>query len=86
MYSFKTIYTAIHFKLKAYILIIFIMSSMFVLAQRTEMAIDFNQKTNRLVVEIENDMLFKSDHYYTSGTALIYMNKKMKHSPAIYKR
>ena len=53
-----------------------------VLGQRTEMAIDFNQKTNRLVIEVENDLLFKSDHYYTSGTALSYLNKKMKHSPA----
>lgn len=58
------------------------MSSLFVLGQRTEMAIDFNQKTNRLVVEIENDLLFQSDHYYTSGTAISYLNKKMKHSPA----
>lgn len=46
------------------------------------MAIDFNQKTNRLVLEVENDLLFQSDHYYTSGTALTYLNKKLKYSPA----
>lgn len=68
--------------MKAYSLIVFLVISQFVLGQRTEMAIDFNQKTNRLVIEIENDMLFKSDHYYTSGTAFTYLNKKMKHSPA----
>ena len=31
---------------------------------------------------MENDVLFKSDHYYTAGIALSYQNKKMKHSPA----
>ncbi len=46
------------------------------------MAIDFNQKTNRLVLEVENDMLFQSDHYYTAGISLSYLNKEMKYSPA----
>jgi hypothetical protein len=68
--------------LKVYLLIGFLVISQFVLGQRTETAIDFNRKTNRLVIEIENDMLFKSDHYYTSGTAFSYLNKKMKYSPA----
>ena len=58
------------------------MLSQFVLGQRTEMAIDFNKKTNRLVFEVENDLLFQSDHYYTSGTSLSYLNKKLKYSPA----
>ena len=58
------------------------MPSMFVFGQRTEMAIDFNDKINRLVIEAENDMLFGSDHYYTSGIAISYLNKKMKYSPA----
>ncbi len=58
------------------------MSSLFVLGQRTEMSIDFSEKNNRLVIEAENDMLFGSDHYYTSGTAISYLNKKMKYSPA----
>lgn len=68
--------------MKNLILIVFFMTSLFVLGQRTEMAIDFNEKKNRLVMEAENDMLFGSDHYYTSGTALSYLNKKMKYSPA----
>ena len=68
--------------MKAFTLIGLLIISQLVLGQRTEMAIDFNQKTNRLVIEIENDLLFKSDHYYTSGTAFTYLNKKMKHSPA----
>ena len=68
--------------MKIYTLIIFLVSSQFVLGQRTETAIDFNQKTNRLVLEVENDLLFQSDHYYTAGVGLSYLNKKMKYSPA----
>ncbi|MCF6171115.1 MAG: lipid A deacylase LpxR family protein [Bacteroidales bacterium] len=68
--------------MKAFTLIGLLIISQLALGQRTEMAVDFNQKTNRLVIEIENDLLFKSDHYYTSGTALTYLNKKMNHDPA----
>ncbi len=34
------------------------------------------------LLEVENDLLFQSDHYYTSGTAISYLNKKNKYSPA----
>jgi len=68
--------------MKVYKLIFFLVLSQFVFAQRTEMAIDFNQKINRLVIEVENDALFDSDHYYTSGVSMSYLNKKIKKSPA----
>ena len=70
------------FMLKYFKLIFLLVSSQCVFGQRTEMAIDFNQKTNRLVIELENDALFMSDHYYTAGLALSYLNKNMKYSPA----
>ena len=65
--------------IKSYILfILFTLLSQLVFGQRTETALYFNQDTNRLVFETENDVLFKSDHYYTAGIALSYTNKNLK--------
>ncbi len=50
-------------------------------AQRTETALDFSPKTNRLVLEVENDLLFNTDSYYTAGIGLAYINKKLKRTP-----
>ena len=52
------------------------------LSQRIEKAIDFDQKKNHLSFEVENDMLFQSDHYYTGGLAISYTHRKLKHTPA----
>ncbi len=62
--------------------IFFTLLSQLTLGQRTENAISFNQKTNRLVLEVENDVLFKSDHYYTAGLALSYTNRNLRKTPA----
>ncbi len=50
-------------------------------SQRTENAIYFCDKKSRIVLEIENDMLFNTDSYYTSGQALSYTNKNFKKTP-----
>ncbi len=69
--------------IKSYIsFILFALLSQLVFGQRTETALYFNQKINRLVFETENDVLFKSDHYYTAGLALSYTNKNLKKTPA----
>jgi hypothetical protein len=47
-------------------------------AQRTETAIDFSPKISRLVFEMDNDLLFNTDSYYTAGVGLAYTNKKLK--------
>ncbi len=51
-------------------------------SQRTENAIYFSDKNSRFVLEIENDLLFNTDSYYTSGQALSYSNKKLTKTPA----
>ncbi len=48
------------------------------LAQRTEIALGFSPKNNRLDFELNNDMLFSTDSYYTAGIAFTYTNKKLK--------
>jgi len=40
------------------------------------------QTKSRLVLEIENDFLFNTDSYYTSGQALSYTNKKISKTPS----
>ena len=52
------------------------------LSQRTETAVDFSPKYNRLVFDMDNDMLFSTDSYYTAGVGLSYTNKKLKKTPA----
>ena len=66
---------------KNYILFLLIICNLTVVGQRTETAINFYQRNNRLVLEVENDMLFQSDNYYTSGTAISYTNKRIKKTP-----
>lgn len=46
--------------------------------QRTETALNFHTGKSRLILEVENDMLFQSDSYYTAGLALSYTNKNLK--------
>jgi len=51
-------------------------------SQRTENAIYFSGKKSRIVLEIENDLLFNTDSYYTSGQAISYSNRKLRKTPA----
>ncbi len=46
------------------------------LAQRTETAISLSSKLSRIDFELNNDMLFSTDSYYTAGLGLAYTNKK----------
>jgi len=50
--------------------------------QRSETGIYFTNDTNRLVLEVENDLLFQSDGYYTAGIAISYTNKRLKNTPS----
>jgi len=51
------------------------------ISQRTENAIFFSEENSRLVLEIENDLLFNTDSYYTAGIALSFTNKKLHKTP-----
>jgi len=51
-------------------------------SQRTETSLNVSSSINRLYLEIENDMLFQTDSYYTAGIALSLTNKNLKKSPA----
>ncbi len=53
-----------------------------VYSQRTENAIYFSKENARIVLEVENDMLFNTDSYYTSGQAISYTNNKLKKTPS----
>ena len=64
------------------ILVIIIFNFKISYSQRTENAIYFSDKKSRIVLEIENDMLFNTDSYYTSGQALSYTNKNFRKTPA----
>ncbi len=48
------------------------------LAQRTETALDFSERNSRFVLEVENDMLFSTDSYYTAGIGLAYTHKNLR--------
>ena len=50
----------------------------FAFGQRTETAINLTSKISRLILEVENDMLFSSDSYYTAGIAISYTNQNLK--------
>ncbi len=63
------------------ILLIFILFARQGLAQRTENAIYFTEQNSRMVLEIENDLLFNTDSYYTAGIALSYTNRKLHKTP-----
>ena len=65
-----------------HILLLMIFFSKVSFSQRTENAIYFSDKNSRLVLEIENDLLFNTDSYYTSGQAISYSNKKLKKTPS----
>ncbi len=64
------------------ILLIFILLPTLAYTQRTEKAIDFSSHKNRLIFELENDMLFSTDSYYTAGLGLTYTHKHLKRTPA----
>jgi hypothetical protein len=69
--------------LKKYFLIIFLLkTSFFAFGQRTETAINLTPKKSHLIMEVENDMLFTTDNYYTAGLALSYTNSTFKKTPA----
>jgi hypothetical protein len=61
---------------------IFYFNVQFVLGQRTETVLNFDDKTNHFTIEFENDVFFKTDQYYTAGEAFSYTNKKLKNTPA----
>ncbi len=65
-----------------YILLLLMFFSKSSFSQRTENAIYFTDKNSRIVLEIENDLLFNTDSYYTSGQAISYTNKKLQKTPA----
>ncbi len=70
-------------KFKKYILALFLLkTSFFAFGQRTETGINLTQEKSRLIFELENDMLFTTDNYYTAGLALSYTNKNFKKTPA----
>ena len=52
------------------------------ISQRTENAINFSNKNSRIILEIENDLLFNTDSYYTAGIALSLTNKKLNKTPS----
>lgn len=65
------------------IIIVFLLTiSFFAFGQRTETAINLTAEESRLILEVENDMLFTTDNYYTAGLALSYTNKTFKKTPA----
>lgn len=67
--------------IKDFILYLLILTNLAVAGQRTETEITFYETKNRIVLEIENDLLFNTDSYYTSGVAISYSNKRIKKMP-----
>jgi hypothetical protein len=62
-------------------LVVFLMSQS-VFAQRTETTLNFDTKVSHLMLEVENDLLFQSDQYYTAGIAFYYTHERLKKTPA----
>ena len=50
--------------------------------QRSETAINFDWRKSHVEFEIENDVFFQSDHYYTGGLAISYTHRNLKNTPA----
>lgn len=63
-------------------IILFVSCSLSVIGQRTETAVYYGQEKSRLIIEIENDLLFQSDNNYTVGLAISYTNNALKKTPA----
>lgn len=61
---------------------VFLLFGNLIFAQRTETAVNFDNNKNHFTIEVENDLLFKSDQYYTAGIALSYTNKNLHKTPA----
>ncbi len=61
-----------------YKILIFLFIPILSFSQRTEVALSFSEKNNRLDFELNNDMLFSTDNYYTAGIAFSYTNKKFE--------
>lgn len=53
----------------------------FAFGQRTETAINFSEKRSRIIFDLENDMLFSTDSYYTAGIGLSYTHSGLKKTP-----
>ncbi len=60
------------------IILLFLFFPFVAFTQRTETALDFSTKNSRLVLEVENDMLFSTDSYYTAGIGLAYTHKNLR--------
>ena len=68
---------------RAYIVILgLLLMSVNGLSQRTETVVNFDWNKNHFSFDIENDVLFQSDHYYTGGLAISYTHRYLKHTPA----
>jgi len=50
-------------------------------AQRTETAINFSEKKSRFIFDLDNDMLFSTDSYYTAGVGMSYTHSGLKKTP-----
>jgi len=62
-------------------LFIFLIKLFLGFSQRTETALYFNKKNNRFVFDMDNDMLFSTDSYYTAGFGFSFTNQDLKKTP-----
>lgn len=69
-------------RLKQILLILFILHNIVAKSQRSETALNLSSKNSHLILEVENDMLFDTDSYYTAGEALSFSNSKIHKTPA----
>lgn len=63
-------------------LFIFLFVGHVLMAQRTETALNFDDNLNHILIDVENDLLFQSDQYYTAGIALSYTHQNLRKTPA----
>ena len=64
------------------LIVLFLLFSQLISAQRTENVINFDDNRNHILLDVENDLLFQSDQYYTAGVALAYTFEDLKKTPA----
>jgi lipid A 3-O-deacylase len=54
----------------------------YTIGQRTETALNFDDRTSHFTMEAENDFFFDTDQYYTAGEAFSYTHSRLKKTPA----
>ena len=64
------------------LIVIFFFHVQLTFGQRTETAVNFDDQTNHLTLEVENDFFFDTDQYYTAGEAFSYTHSRLKKTPA----